>query len=88
MFRVAHVLVRVPTRLDLLKSGQRIVGAIGEVSPELGWTWHDFLRGAARQLRRLARLLLDENVATDRLYLRVFLHYGRVGVGVRLFLDR
>lgn len=86
MFRVSHVLIRVPARLHLLKGSQRVVGAVGQVSPELRWPWHDLLRMASRQLGRMTGLLLEDDVAADRFFLWVWFHCA--GLGIRLFLDR
>lgn len=78
MLGVAHVLVGIPTGLDLFKGGQSVGGAVWQVRPELRRSRHDFLGRGARELGRLPRLLLDNDVAADRL---LFFLHAVIGVG-------
>lgn len=63
MLSVAHVLIRIPARVNLLKSRQRVRRAIWQVREQLRRPRRDLLRGASRQLGRLARFLLDDDIA-------------------------
>lgn len=83
MFGVSHVFVGVDAAGNLFKSGERILGAIWQVRVQRRRSRRDFLRRAARQLRRLTRFLFKDNLAD------VFLHcIGCVGVGGGLLFRR